>query len=402
MRQPLWGDLIAAALVLRRVAPEERAGRMRALIDAAGIGDRMRRRLGRGHPQHGGGSLMAAALAACGGMPGQEPFLDDPEYLAALGCALAVLEARQRAHRARRGSVALQSSRCGPRNPRPIGYIERHRPRGDNAMTQRAKAVAELDPVWQRIRAEAEQSVRDEPLLGSALHASLLHHASFEDALAYRFAMKLTSGELGEQLLREIASAAYAGDPGLGKAARADLVAVHERDPACNRLVEAVLFFKGFQAVQAHRVAHWLWREGRRDMALFIQARCSEVFSVDIHPAARIGQGLMIDHAHAIVIGETAVVGNNVSLLHSVTLGGTGKEHGDRHPKIGDGVLIGAGAKVLGNIRIGRCTRVAAGSVVLSDVPDCKTVAGVPARIVGEAGCDQPARSMHQTLGDDI
>jgi len=402
MRQPMWGDLVAVALVLREVPAGQRAERMRALIDAAGVGDRMRRRLGRGHPVHGAGSLMAAATGARGGKAVPEPFLDDPGYLSALGTALTVLEHRMRDHRARRGQRHAGGAFVGPRNPYPMGYIVACRSRGGRAMNQRAMALAELDPVWQRIRAEAEQSVRDEPLLGSALHASLLHHTSLEDAMAFRFAMKLASGELGEQLLREIAGSAYASDPELGKAARADLVAVHERDPACNRLVEAVLFFKGFQAVQAHRVAHWLWRQGRRDMALFVQARCSEVFSVDIHPAARIGRGLMIDHAHAIVIGETAVVGDDVSLLHSVTLGGTGKEHGDRHPKIGNGVLIGAGAKVLGNIRVGNCSRIAAGSVVLSDVPACKTVAGVPARIVGEAGCDQPARSMDQTLGADF
>jgi len=258
--------------------------------------------------------------------------------------------------------------------------------------------LAQIDPVWERIRAEAMAAVGSEPLLGAMIHASLLHHGTMEGALAYRFALKLASGEMGQQLLREIADAAYAADPELGRAARADLMAVFERDPACHRFLEPLLYFKGFQAVQAYRVAHWLWRDGRRDMAQFVQARMSEVFSVDIHPAAQIGMGLMIDHAHAIVIGETAVVGDNVSMLHSVTLGGTGKEDGDRHPKIGNGVLIGAGAKVLGNISVGHCSRIAAGSVVLQDIPPLKTVAGVPARIVGEAGCDQPARTMDQLL----
>jgi len=158
------------------------------------------------------------------------------------------------------------------------------------------------------------------------------------------------------------------------------------------------LFFKGYQAVQAYRVGHWLWQTGRTDLAYFVQMRVSEAFGVDIHPAARVGRGIMIDHAHSIVIGETAVVGDNVSMLHSVTLGGTGKEDGDRHPKIGDGVLIGAGAKVLGNIQVGRCSRIAAGSVVLEDVPPNTTVAGVPARVVGKAGCAQPALSMDQIL----
>jgi serine O-acetyltransferase len=175
-------------------------------------------------------------------------------------------------------------------------------------------------------------------------------------------------------------------------------VATFERDPACHRLIQPILYFKGYQAMQSYRVAHWLWTQGRRDLAYYIQMRTSEQFGVDIHPAARIGQGIMIDHAHSIVIGETAVVGDNVSMLHSVTLGGTGKEEEDRHPKIGNGVLIGAGAAVLGNIRVGDCSRIAAGSVVLTEVPPMMTVAGVPARIVGKAGCSQPAITMDHLL----
>ncbi len=259
--------------------------------------------------------------------------------------------------------------------------------------------LARLDPVWDRITEEAHLAVRDEPLLGGLVHACVLHHATLEQALAYRIAQKLASAEMSEQLIREIADEAYRSAPELGQAARADIVAVHDRDPACHRFLQPLLYFKGFQAVQAYRVGHWLWREGRADLAYFIQMRVSEMFGVDIHPAATIGQGIMIDHAHSIVIGETAVVGDNVSMLHSVTLGGTGKEEQDRHPKIGDGVLIGAGAKVLGNIRVGNCSRIAAGSVVLEEVPPCKTVAGVPARIVGEAGCSQPAMSMDQRFG---
>lgn len=266
-------------------------------------------------------------------------------------------------------------------------------------MAETRAKFAELDPVWGRIRAEAEEAVEQEPLLGGVIHSSILHHKTLESALAYRVSLKLNSAEMSEQILREICDMAYADDAGLGQAARADIVAVYDRDPACDRFLLPMLFFKGFQAVQAHRVAHWLWGKGRRDMARFFQMRCSEAFGVDIHPAARIGKGIMIDHAHSIVIGETAVVGDNVSMLHSVTLGGTGKEEEDRHPKIGDGVLIGAGAKILGNIKVGHCSRVAAGSVVLRDVPPCKTVAGVPARIVGEAGCDQPSVAMDQLLG---
>ncbi|WP_319823459.1 serine O-acetyltransferase [Thalassovita sp.] len=265
-------------------------------------------------------------------------------------------------------------------------------------MVETRAKLAQIDPVWSRIISEAEQAVVDEPLLGGLLHSSILHHASIENALSYRIAMKLASGEMSEQLLREICDGAHRADKSLALSARADIVAVYERDPACHRFLQPLMFFKGYQAVQAYRVAHWLWTSGRRDMAYFFQMRISEVFGVDIHPAARIGKGIMIDHAHSIVIGETAVVGDNVSLLHSVTLGGTGKEDEDRHPKIGDGVLIGAGAKVLGNIRIGHCSRIAAGSVVLHDVPPKSTVAGVPAKVVGEAGCEQPSVLMDQSL----
>lgn len=266
-------------------------------------------------------------------------------------------------------------------------------------MAERQSHLAAVDPVWSRITAEAEEAIRQEPLLGGLIHGSVLHHATLETALAYRMAQKLASGEMSEQLLREIVDGAYASDPSLGAAARADIVAVFDRDPACHRFLQPLLYFKGFQAIQAYRIGHWMWREGRRDFAYYIQMRVSEVYGVDIHPAARIGRGIMIDHAHSIVIGETAVVGDNVSMLHSVTLGGTGKEDDDRHPKIGNGVLIGAGAKVLGNIRIGNCSRIAAGSVVLHEVPPCKTVAGVPAKIVGEAGCDQPSMTMDHLFG---
>ncbi|PHQ70698.1 MULTISPECIES: serine O-acetyltransferase [unclassified Paracoccus (in: a-proteobacteria)] len=255
------------------------------------------------------------------------------------------------------------------------------------------------DAIWAQIRDEATEAVRGEPLLGSLIHAGLLHHHSLEAALAYRFSLKLASGEMSEQILRELADHAYAASPELAEAARADLMAVYDRDPATHRLIQPILFFKGYQALQAYRMGHWLWQQDRRDMAYFVQMRCSECFGVDIHPAAKIGTGVMIDHAHSIVIGETATVGNDVSMLHSVTLGGTGKEDGDRHPKIGDGVMIGAGAKVLGNIRIGHHSRIAAGSVVLHDVPCCKTVAGVPARVIGDAGCPEPSHSMNQLLG---
>lgn len=260
--------------------------------------------------------------------------------------------------------------------------------------------LAQVDPVWHRIRQEAKDAVAAEPLMGGLIHSGILHHETLETALAQRIAMKLASAEMSEQILRELADEAMQADPDLSGAARADLVAILDRDPACERLLQPLLFFKGFQAIQAYRLAHWLWRTGRKDLAYFMQMRTSEVFGVDIHPAARIGRGIMVDHAHSIVIGETAIVGDNVSMLHSVTLGGTGKEHDDRHPKIENGVLIGAGAKVLGNITVGHCSRIAAGSVVLQAVPPMKTVAGVPARIVGEAGCAQPSISMDQILYD--
>lgn len=264
---------------------------------------------------------------------------------------------------------------------------------------EKRPVTMDRDAIWAQLRDEAREAVANEPLLGALIHAGLLHHHSLEGALAFRLSLKLASGEMSEQILREIADQAYANAPELGDAARADLMAVYDRDPATHRLLQPLLFFKGFQALQAYRMAHWLYVNDRKDMAYFVQMRCSECFGVDIHPAARIGTGVMIDHAHSIVIGETATVGNDVSMLHSVTLGGTGKEDGDRHPKIGDGVLIGAGAKVLGNIRIGHHSRIAAGSVVLHEIPPCKTVAGVPARVVGDAGCAEPSHSMNQLLG---
>ncbi len=268
-------------------------------------------------------------------------------------------------------------------------------------MVETRAKISTVDPVWDQITTEAHDAVRSEPLMGGLVHACILHHKSLEKALSYRIAAKLASNEMSMMVLREIADTAYQENPDLLKAARADLVAVYERDPACHRLLQPILYFKGYQAMQGYRVAHWLWTQGKQDLAYFFQMRISEIFGIDIHPGARIGRGIMIDHAHSIVIGETAVVGDNVSMLHSVTLGGTGKEEEDRHPKIEDGVLIGAGAKVLGNIHVGHCSRIAAGSVVLSDVPPCKTVAGIPAKIVGEAGCEQPAVSMDHMLGPE-
>lgn len=265
-------------------------------------------------------------------------------------------------------------------------------------MAQAPKTLHRIDPVWEQITDEAQSAVRSEPLMGGLLHACVLHHNSIEKALSYRFSAKLHSNEMSQIILRDIAEEAFHDDASIVDGARADLMAIFDRDPACHRLLQPIVYFKGYQAVQAYRIAHWLWKQGRFDLSYFVQMRVSEIFGVDIHPAAKIGKGIMIDHAHSIVIGETAIVGDNVSMLHSVTLGGTGKEEEQRHPTIGDGVLIGAGAKVLGNIAVGHCSRIAAGSVVLAEVPPCKTVAGVPAKIVGEAGCDQPSVSMDQLI----
>ena len=282
---------------------------------------------------------------------------------------------------------------------RPLSEKNKTKQRGIMRLMGKKKQVLEvLDPVWKRIQTEAKEAVEKEPLLGGSLHACILHHSSIEHALAYRIASKLATSEMSEQILREICDDAYKNADEISLAGRADIVAVYQRDPACNTYIQPLLFFKGFQALQSYRVAHWLWNRDRKDMSYFIQMRCSEVFGIDIHPGARIGKGIMIDHAHSIVIGETAVVGDNVSMLHSVTLGGTGKEDEVRHPNIGHGVLLGAGAKVLGNISVGNCSRVAAGSVVLQNVPEKSTVAGVPAKVIGAAGCTNPSISMDQII----
>lgn len=267
--------------------------------------------------------------------------------------------------------------------------------------SERRAPMGALDPVWDQMRTEAERLAVAEPLMAVIAHSVILHHDSLESALSYRIAQKLSSPEMSPLMLREIAEKAYAEQPAMGRAGRADIVATFERDPACDRMLQPLLYFKGFLALQSQRLAHHLWLNGRRDIALYLQMRGSEAFSVDIHPGARMGQGIMIDHANSIVIGETAVVGDDVSMLHSVTLGGTGKEGGDRHPKIGSGVMIGAGASVLGNIRVGDCSRIAAGSVVLKEVPPCTTVAGVPAKVIGEAGCDRPSHRMDQWINGD-
>ena len=250
------------------------------------------------------------------------------------------------------------------------------------------------DPLWERIREETVGHASDEPMLASFLHATILNHAQLEGALSFHLANQLDSPTASSLLLRDVILDAFNSDPTIREAVRADLQAVLDRDSACHELYIPFLYFKGFHALQTQRVAHWLWQQGRESLALFFQNRMSTAFGVDIHPAARMGKGIMLDHATGLVIGETAVVGNNVSILQSVTLGGTGKDEGDRHPKIGDGVLISAGAKILGNIRVGEGAKVGAGSVVLEDVPAHTTVAGVPAKVVGRPASDQPALEM--------
>jgi serine O-acetyltransferase len=257
-----------------------------------------------------------------------------------------------------------------------------------------------VDPVWTRLRQDAESAVRQEPPLGGFLVTAILNHDTLEAAVAHRVAARLGHPSLPADLIEQTYGEAIERDPAIGEAFRADIAAVADRDPACTRYLEPVLYFKGFHAIQTHRLAHWLWRQGRQDFALYLQSRSSEVFQTDIHPAARIGRGIFLDHATGLVVGSTAVIEDNVSMLQDVTLGGTGKERGDRHPKIRCGVLIGAGAKILGNIEVGQCARVAAGSVVLRSVPRNTTVAGIPARVVGAAGCAEPARSMDHMVFD--
>jgi len=263
-------------------------------------------------------------------------------------------------------------------------------------MPKTAEKFVTCDPVWASVREQALEMAGREPVLASYLHATILNHERFEQALSYHLAQKLETTAVPAMLVREVFDEAFASDRDIGAAVRADIVAVNERDPACRSYLEPLLYFKGFQALTSYRVAHWLWREGRHPMALWLQNRISEGFGVDVHPAARIGRGIMIDHATSVVIGETAVIEDDVSMLHEVTLGGTGKQTGDRHPKIRKGVMIGAGAKILGNIEVGECARVGAGSVVLVDVPAHCTAAGVPAKIVGCAGSDRPSSEMDQ------
>ena len=266
---------------------------------------------------------------------------------------------------------------------------------------EKNQGLSLCDPVWERVRTEAEEMAAGEPILASFLYSTILNHRNLNDAVAYHLAQKLGNTEVHSMQLRELFDEALTEASDIGESTRADIVAYYDRDPACHSYIQPLLYFKGFHALQAYRVAHWLWNKGRRAMALYLQSRISELFAVDIHPAARLGRGIFIDHATGIVIGETAVVEDDVSMLHDVTLGGTGKETGDRHPKVRRGVLISVGSKVLGNIEIGEYSRIGAGSVVLHEVPPHCTAVGVPAKIVGCAGCDKPSHSMDHMIRDE-
>ncbi|MEL6966835.1 MAG: serine O-acetyltransferase [Pseudomonadota bacterium] len=257
-----------------------------------------------------------------------------------------------------------------------------------------------LDPVWAKLRGEAEAIVNQDPSMSGFIFGTILNQRSLEDAVVHRISERLHTAEFSADLIRNAFRDMRDAWPEWAEVMRVDVAAVFDRDPACTRFVEPILYFKGFHAIQTHRLAHWAWHAGRRDFALYLQSRSSEVFQTDINPQARFGRGIFIDHGTGIVVGATAVIGDDVSILQGVTLGGTGKETGDRHPKVQNGVLLGAGAIVLGNIDVGHCSRVAAGALVVKPVPPKSTVAGVPARVVGVAGCSQPSRTMDQILQD--
>ncbi len=263
-----------------------------------------------------------------------------------------------------------------------------------------ATRPAMMDPIWQAVRREAQLVVESDPALATFVQSTILAQKSLENAVIARIADRLHSREVSDDVIRQAFEAMAEAWPEWSSILRIDIAAVYDRDPACDRYLEPILYFKGFHAIQTHRLAHWSLKSGRRDFALYLQSRASQVFQTDINPAAKLGIGIFLDHATGLVVGETAEIGDNVSILHGVTLGGTGKDHGDRHPKIGSGVLLGAGATVLGNINIGNCSRIAAGSLVVKPVPNNVTVAGVPGRVVGFAGCAEPARSMDQILAE--
>jgi serine O-acetyltransferase len=257
-------------------------------------------------------------------------------------------------------------------------------------------AAVDVEALWLELRAEAQRIAVAEPELESLLNDVLLRQPCLGSALGVRLARKLAREDMTREELSPLLGGILRREPGLVQSAARDLRAIHTRDPACHSPIEPLLFYKGFLAITTYRVAHHLWGHDRRPLALYFQSLCSEVFGVDIHPAARIGCGILLDHATGFVVGETAVIEDDVSILHEVTLGGTGKQSGLRHPVIRSGVLLGAGAKVLGRVEIGEGAKVGAGSVVLHDVAPHKTVAGVPAVVIGDSREFSPAFEMNQ------
>ncbi len=280
----------------------------------------------------------------------------------------------------------------------PLSHQRAPRHASTNAQKLCAHQNLNLEKVWQSLRAEARRVAAEEPALGHLLDDVILSRETLAQALGARLARRLAREDMPRDAMEPLFTGVFEGHTHIVHSAMRDMLAMFERDAACFSLLEPMLFFKGFQALTSYRVAHQLWHDNRRWLALYLQSVASESFAVDIHPAARIGCGILLDHATSVVVGETAIIEDDVSILHEVTLGGTGKESGDRHPIIRSGVLLGAGAKILGRVEIGTGAKVGAGSVVLSDVPPHTTVAGVPAVVVGQASEQNPAIEMNQTL----
>tara|TARA_B100000927_G_C16471316_1_gene471684 strand:- start:2845 stop:3675 length:831 start_codon:yes stop_codon:yes gene_type:complete len=268
----------------------------------------------------------------------------------------------------------------------------------NNSANPKLQKLEGIDPIWDKIKDEAKKASSQDRQISGYMYSQVLSQKSLEKVLSVNLSKHIETIHVEYRIIEDLFDEFYSTDKQIQQTIRADISAVYDRDPACHRYIEPILYFKGFQALQVHRLANWLWINGRTEFAYYLQSLSSRVYSVDIHPAANFGKGIFIDHATGIVIGETAVIDDNVSMLHDVTLGGTGKKSGDRHPKVKSGVLLGAGAKILGNINIGVSARVAAGSVVLNDVPDGVTVAGVPARVIGGNDKEYPSQHMDHLL----
>lgn len=270
----------------------------------------------------------------------------------------------------------------------------------NKAEAEKATAYSSAD-IWRQMCDEAQKASQQQPLMASFFTNNILNHDDFASAISFYLSSHLDTDTVPAMLIRDVFLEAIADDVSIEQKMQQDLLAHYQRDPACDQYITPLLFFKGYHAVQSYRIAHWLWQQNRRLLAYYLQSRVSQLFDVDIHPAAKIGGGLMIDHATGVVIGEMSVIGDNVSMLHAVTLGGSGSQGGDRHPKVGSGVLLSAGAKLLGNINVGECAKIGAGSLVLSDVPAHATAVGVPAKVVGISG-DTPALSMDHSVETEI